>query len=363
MAAGSKDNGNLNNSSRVGFHTRSITDNIPYPSVTQSWDGTNPIVVHRGSFAVSSALSANLYARLTIRGVRSGYSSLLSKGNGSTAIPPVVNWNLSETKYTSGSFTATIEVYTNTSGGRPDNSFPTADDTRMGEKSATDGDYWARISYYSVPDSPINVAAGGTNSANPVITFTDSTETGGKSVSSRRVVWNTTDNFTSSSSSWLGSTTPFTSGSTVSGSFASNTVFYFRVITTNAVGDSPYSASASWYYRILSFNTNGGGAAPSTLYPVKGAAVTLPSAPSRTGFSFLGWNTAANGSGTRYAAGASYTAPANTTLYAEWLALTPFIHNGTSMTRSSLKISNGSAMVPGQIQVYKGPSIGWGPPS
>ena len=37
-----------------------------------------------------------------------------------------------------------------------------------------------------------------------------------------------------------------------------------------------------------------------------------------TGFSFNGWNTAANGSGTPYAEGATFAISANTTLYAQW---------------------------------------------
>jgi uncharacterized repeat protein (TIGR02543 family) len=41
----------------------------------------------------------------------------------------------------------------------------------------------------------------------------------------------------------------------------------------------------------------------------------------RTGYSFSGWNTAANGSGTAYADGAIYTFDANITLYAQWTAL------------------------------------------
>ena len=38
----------------------------------------------------------------------------------------------------------------------------------------------------------------------------------------------------------------------------------------------------------------------------------------RTGYTFAGWNTAANGSGTSYANGASYTATGDITLYAQW---------------------------------------------
>jgi len=42
---------------------------------------------------------------------------------------------------------------------------------------------------------------------------------------------------------------------------------------------------------------------------------------SRTGFTFAGWNTAANGSGTTYLDGASFPFTSNTTLYAQWTAV------------------------------------------
>ena len=42
----------------------------------------------------------------------------------------------------------------------------------------------------------------------------------------------------------------------------------------------------------------------------------------RTGYSFTGWNTAANGTGTAYANGATYSFAADLTLYAQWTALT-----------------------------------------
>jgi uncharacterized repeat protein (TIGR02543 family) len=41
----------------------------------------------------------------------------------------------------------------------------------------------------------------------------------------------------------------------------------------------------------------------------------------RTGYSFSGWNTAANGSGTSYANGATYNFSTDVTLYAQWTAL------------------------------------------
>jgi uncharacterized repeat protein (TIGR02543 family) len=44
---------------------------------------------------------------------------------------------------------------------------------------------------------------------------------------------------------------------------------------------------------------------------------------SRIGFAFAGWNTAADGSGTSYAAGAGYATDAAVTLYAQWSATNP----------------------------------------
>ncbi|MCB2032865.1 MAG: InlB B-repeat-containing protein [Ottowia sp.] len=74
----------------------------------------------------------------------------------------------------------------------------------------------------------------------------------------------------------------------------------------------------------LSYNGNGsdGGSAPADGSAVNGEAVTLPANTfTRTLYSFSGWNTTANGSGTLYAAGASFTMPAvDTTLYAQWVA-------------------------------------------
>jgi uncharacterized repeat protein (TIGR02543 family) len=40
--------------------------------------------------------------------------------------------------------------------------------------------------------------------------------------------------------------------------------------------------------------------------------------PTRSGYTFTGWNTKSDGSGTTYKAGASYKPTANTTLYAQW---------------------------------------------
>jgi len=68
------------------------------------------------------------------------------------------------------------------------------------------------------------------------------------------------------------------------------------------------------------YNANGGGGAPAN--QIKQHGVDLPlqnTLPTRYGYTFDGWNTRANGSGTTYEAGDSYSLNENITLYAQWL--------------------------------------------
>ena len=71
---------------------------------------------------------------------------------------------------------------------------------------------------------------------------------------------------------------------------------------------------------IISYNANGGSGGPSEQAKTYNVNLTLSSStPTRTGYTFTGWNTAANGSGTSYAAGGTYTANSSVTLYAQWV--------------------------------------------
>jgi uncharacterized repeat protein (TIGR02543 family) len=76
----------------------------------------------------------------------------------------------------------------------------------------------------------------------------------------------------------------------------------------------------------ITYNANGAdsGSVPSDQTKIQGIDLTLASnteSLSRTGYTFVGWNTLANGSGTSYSEGASYTADADLTFYANWTAL------------------------------------------
>lgn len=70
----------------------------------------------------------------------------------------------------------------------------------------------------------------------------------------------------------------------------------------------------------VSYDANGGtGSTASSAAVTAGTSVILAANGfTYVGYTFTGWNTASNGSGTSYAAGASYTVSANVTLYAQW---------------------------------------------
>ncbi|MCZ2288359.1 MAG: InlB B-repeat-containing protein, partial [Anaerolineales bacterium] len=71
--------------------------------------------------------------------------------------------------------------------------------------------------------------------------------------------------------------------------------------------------------RTVVFDANGGTGTMSPQVANAPTALTL-NAFARSGYTFSGWNTAANGSGTSYADGATYPFAADATLYAQWTA-------------------------------------------
>ena len=85
----------------------------------------------------------------------------------------------------------------------------------------------------------------------------------------------------------------------------------------------------------LAYSANGGAGAPANAIANAGSAITLSTqTPTRSGFTFTGWNTLIGGTGTSYLSGASFTMPgANTTLYAAWSSADSTItYDGNSST-------------------------------
>lgn len=95
----------------------------------------------------------------------------------------------------------------------------------------------------------------------------------------------------------------------------------------------------------LSYSNNGGsGAVSDPVTQATNATTNVPdgSALSRAYYTFNGWNTAADGSGTSYDAGDTFTFLEHTTLYAQWLAhpeLSSSVAGGTVYTGGRITLT------------------------
>ena len=94
-----------------------------------------------------------------------------------------------------------------------------------------------------------------------------------------------------------------------------------------SLGATAYTADITLYAKwtvityTITYNANNGSGAPDAQTKTYNVALTLSSTkPTRTGYTFQNWNTKSDGTGTTYASGASYTANAAATLYAQWKA-------------------------------------------
>lgn len=153
------------------------------------------------------------------------------------------------------------------------------------------------------------------------------------------------------------------SGNSVTNSTASSFTWTFN--TENYV----VSMWTAWDTYTISYNANGGSGAPGNQTKTYGTALTLSSTkptrgnstatgytvtfngnggtPSKTSqaatntttYSFKNWNTNSGGTGTAYASGASYTANAAATLYAQWNSST----TKGAVTTATASRSNGSS--------------------
>lgn len=123
----------------------------------------------------------------------------------------------------------------------------------------------------------------------------------------------------------------FTAGQTISITFAASSVnvagtrnFIVELADSQTGGTAVDSGTAVLAGGITQstviFDANGGAGAIANLAGSSAAPLTANTF-TRSGYTFSGWNTAADGSGTAYADGASYAFTASTTLYAQWTAV------------------------------------------
>ena len=111
---------------------------------------------------------------------------------------------------------------------------------------------------------------------------------------------------------------------TVSGAFDGNATIHVSGVRDGGGGfeaDITVTCVSANEAFDVTYDANGGSGAPSAQEKRKDTDLTLSSdVPTRTGYTFAGWNTAQDGSGDSYAPGATYTANADVTLYAQWTA-------------------------------------------
>jgi uncharacterized repeat protein (TIGR02543 family) len=116
-----------------------------------------------------------------------------------------------------------------------------------------------------------------------------------------------------------------------------------------------YKCSPPIFTVTYNGNTNTSGYVPtdnSSPYVV-GSTVTVLgntgySPLSKSGYTFVGWNTAADGSGISYSQGNTFTITANTTLYARWTPMYTVTYAGNDSTGGSVPIDSSSPYISGR---------------
>ena len=100
----------------------------------------------------------------------------------------------------------------------------------------------------------------------------------------------------------------------------------------------------------ISYNANGGSNAPGDQNKIENKSISLSSSkPTRTGYTFVNWNTKKDGSGTTYKAGASYKDNADLTLYAQWRINKVYIKLDANGGNVSGSTTNGSCSTSNNI--------------
>ncbi|TVQ95314.1 MAG: hypothetical protein EA399_18340, partial [Desulfovibrionales bacterium] len=141
------------------------------------------------------------------------------------------------------------------------------------------------------------------------------------------VCWSTTENPTTNDTCDDRGTASATGGFTANiTGLTSGTTYNVRAFATNA-GGTGYGANETFttlatYPVTYNANNATSGTAPSNQTKTQGIDLNLASNTgnlARDGFTFAGWNTAADGTGTDYGEGATYTVDAALTLYAKWI--------------------------------------------
>lgn len=129
-----------------------------------------------------------------------------------------------------------------------------------------------------------------------------------------------------------------------------------QVSASTVMGAANATIYAQWTIikYTISYNANGGSGAPAAQTKEYGTNITLSSTePTRGGYLFQGWATSSSATIPEFLPGDTFSANANTTLYAVWMAA---VKLGFTFTAPSYAIdcdSNGLAVVNNAVFTYK----------
>lgn len=94
--------------------------------------------------------------------------------------------------------------------------------------------------------------------------------------------------------------------------------YYSSSTVYSIAGDTTVYAQWSGNNYVINFDAQGGVVSSSSKAVIYGQAVGALPTPTRSNYTFLGWNTATDGSGSSYSSGSNYLVGGNLTLYAIW---------------------------------------------
>ena len=181
-----------------------------------------------------------------------------------------------------------------------------------------------------------NVVGTASSSPSTTVTFNANGGSGSMSAETENAATPlTSDSFTRSGYTFNGWNTAANGSGTA---YANDATYDFATSTTLY---AQWKANPSY---TVTFNANGGSGTSMTAETKNVPTALTSDSYTRAGYTFNGWNTAANGSGTAYGNGATYAFTASTTLYAQWKAnpsyTVTFNANGGSGTAMAAETKN-----------------------
>jgi uncharacterized repeat protein (TIGR02543 family) len=113
---------------------------------------------------------------------------------------------------------------------------------------------------------------------------------------------------------------------TMTYSCTAGTTYLVRISDSSGTGGN-FSIIIQVGTLTITFDAQGGTVNPANKTVTYGEPIGELPTPTRTGYTFGGWFTGANGSGTQYSSSTVYNTADNTTLYAYWTAVLPTTYN------------------------------------